>query len=79
MKKTVIIALGFSAVLTGCSNSSALEQQVNTLSNKVDKLTTEVSKLKRQQESNNQSIKALQEKQKETNKRVDNVAKSYKK
>lgn len=79
MKKTLILALSFSAVLSGCSNTSALEQQVNTLSNKVDKLTTEVSKLKRQQENNNDAVAELEKKQSELNKRMDNVAKTYKK
>jgi murein lipoprotein len=65
--------------LTGCASSDNMEQQVSTLSNKVDKLTMEVSKLNAQQAKNTAEIIALKTASDEAKQRMDNIAKSYKK
>ncbi|MEW6990889.1 LPP leucine zipper domain-containing protein [Colwelliaceae bacterium 6441] len=67
------------ALTTGCASSDGLEQQVNTLSNKVDKLTMEVAKLKAQQDKSSEAIETLTTLNTKTNQRIDNVAASYKK
>jgi murein lipoprotein len=67
------------ALTAGCSNTDALENQINTLSNKVDNLTIKVSKLKAQQDKNTTTIEQLKMLNKKTNQRIDNVAASYKK
>ena len=67
------------SLMLGCASNDGLEQQVSTLSNKVDKLTMEVSKLKAQQQKNTDAIAKLEQAQTDTNQRIDNVAASYKK
>ncbi len=79
--------------MTGCANTDALEQNINTLTNKVDALTTtvdtlstEVTELKAQQEQTNEMVaeaKAASEQAsmdaQSANERLDNMVKSYKK
>ncbi|GLX79559.1 hypothetical protein tinsulaeT_28990 [Thalassotalea insulae] len=77
LKKISLIAV--ISLTVGCASSDGLEQQVSTLSNKVDKLTMELAKVKAQQEKNTQAIDALETAQEQTNQRIDNVAASYKK
>ncbi|WP_206483722.1 LPP leucine zipper domain-containing protein [Thalassotalea sp. G2M2-11] len=74
--------LSFIALMSltiGCASNEGLEQQVSSLSNKVDKLTLEVSKIKAQQQKNTDALTILEQAQEQTNQRIDNVAASYKK
>lgn len=79
MKKCSILVALTAVTLSGCANNNAVEQQVSTLSNKVDKLTMEVSKLKAEQEKQKNALNALKQAQKETNQKLDNVSASFKK
>ena len=74
-----LLTISVIAFVTGCASSDGLEQQVNSLSQKVNKLTTEVSQLKAQQDKNTTAIAELKASSEQTNQRIDNVAKSYKK
>lgn len=73
-KLFVITTLVF---MTACASNDGMEQQVSTLSNKVDKLTMEVAKLKAQQDKNTQAISDLESMQNDANQRIDNMTKSY--
>ncbi len=75
IKKITLIASMLLAV--GCASNDGLEQKVANLSNKVDKLTMDLAKVKAQQEKNTQAISALETAQEQTNQRIDNVAASY--
>lgn len=88
IKKTTVLCLSLVTTLamTGCANTDALEQNINTLTNKVDSLSTQVSALKAQQESDSALIsetKAASEQAaidaQSANERLDNMVKSYKK
>jgi len=74
-----ILAISVIAFTTGCASSDGLEQQVTSLSQKVNMLTTEISKLEVQQDKNTQAIAELKAANDKTNQRIDNVSKSYKK
>lgn len=75
LKFPLVFAFTF---LIGCSSTKApQEQQLNTLSNKVDKLTMEVSRLKFQQEKYEAVIAELKRTNQETNQRVKNVSATY--
>lgn len=74
-RKLMIIAT--LSLTIGCASGDGLEQQVNTLSNKVDKLTLEVSKLKVQQEKSAEAMSQLKMAQEKTSERIDHVAASY--
>ncbi len=77
LKRVSII--GLAVIATACSSTDNADLRVNTLSNKVDKLTIEVSKLKAQQEKQANAIEQMKMAQAETNQRINNVAASYKK
>jgi len=88
IKKATVLCLSLVTTLamTGCANTDALEQNITTLTNKVDSLATEVSALKAQQESDSALIseaKAASEQAamdaQSANERLDNMVKSYKK
>jgi len=81
-KRNLITKLSIITTLTltiGCASNDGLEQQVTTLSNKVDQLTMDVSKLKVQQTKHTEELAKLKQAQTKTNQRIDNVAASYKK
>jgi len=77
LKRVSIV--GLAVIATACSSTDNADLRVNTLSNKVDKLTIEVSKLKAQQEKQANAIEQMKMAQAETNQRINNVAASYKK
>ncbi|GGI69680.1 Lpp/OprI family alanine-zipper lipoprotein [Shewanella gelidii] len=86
-KKVLMIAgVAMTALLGGCANTTALEESVANLGNKVDQLSSEVSMLKGQHGTMSADIKdakaAAMDAQAEAqraNARLDNVASSYKK
>lgn len=86
-KKVLTIAgLALTALLSGCANTSALQESVNNLGNKVDQLTAEVNSLKSDQgqltsgarDSKAAAMDAHAE-AKRANDRLDNMATRYKK
>ncbi|WP_259337786.1 LPP leucine zipper domain-containing protein [Colwellia sp. RSH04] len=77
MKKIAIVA--FAAAVTGCSNTSALEENITSLTNKVDALSTQVADLESQQKAISKDVSAAKEAAKSANDRIDNVVSSYKK
>ncbi|ABL99040.1 MULTISPECIES: Lpp/OprI family alanine-zipper lipoprotein [Shewanella] len=87
MKKVLLIAgVAMTALLGGCANTTALEESVANLSNKVDQLSADVSALKSEQGQIAADAKAAkaaamdaQAEAKRANDRLDNVASSYKK
>jgi len=74
-----IILLSTIIVVSGCASNEGLELQVSSLTQKVNKLTTEVSKLKMQQDKTNMKIAELKTSDEKTNQRIDNVTATYKK
>ncbi|MGL5048539.1 MAG: Lpp/OprI family alanine-zipper lipoprotein [Shewanella sp.] len=86
-KKVLMIAgLAMTALLGGCANTTALEESVATLGNKVDQLSADVGSLKSEQSklsADVQDAKAAsmdaQAEAKRANDRLDNVASRYKK
>lgn len=85
-KLLAIAALSMTAMLGGCANTTALEESVNNLGNKVDQLSAEVSSLKAGQgkiAADARTAKAVamdsQAEAKRANDRLDNLAQSYKK
>lgn len=86
-KKLMMVAgLAMTAMLGGCANTTALEQSVTNLGNKVDQLSSEVSSLKTQQNQVANDAKAAkvaamdsQAEAKRANDRLDNMASAYKK
>lgn len=90
-KKLAIVSL---VVLLGaCSNTSAIEEDLTTLTNKIDSLSSkvdslsaEVSQIKQQQDASDASTKeaiksaelAIEDAQR-ANERIDNIVSSYKK
>lgn len=79
MKKTIFTGIATIILFTGCASSNNLEQQVSTLSNKVDKLTIEVSKLKEQQEKSDRQLTQLKKASKQATQKLDNISASFKK
>jgi len=87
MKKVLLIAgVAMTALLGGCANTTALEESVANLGNKVDQLSAEVSSLKASQGDIAADAKAAkaaamdaQAEAKRANDRLDNVASRYKK
>ncbi|MDO6445550.1 LPP leucine zipper domain-containing protein [Colwellia sp. 1_MG-2023] len=79
MLTKTLLSLSFVALVTGCASSDTMDQQLSTLSNKVDKLTMEISKLNAQQAKNTATIKTLKDANEKNSQRMDNIAKSYKK
>lgn len=86
-KKVLMIAgVAMTALLGGCANTTALEESVANLGNKVDQLSTEVSALKSQQGSLSADVQdataaalvGVAESER-ANARIDNIASSYKK
>lgn len=73
----IIIALTAMLMIGCASTADPQEQQLNTLSKKVDKLTMEVSRLKFQQAQYEEKIAELKATTQQTNQRVNNVATSY--
>ncbi len=87
------IAIVSILMLAGCSNTTNLEQQIQTLSSKVDSLTMKVDAMssdvaasKSMSESNNTEIKMLKSavdsasaNANKANMRLDNLVSSYKK
>ncbi|GIU47879.1 Lpp/OprI family alanine-zipper lipoprotein [Shewanella sp. 1_MG-2023] len=86
-KKVLMIAgVAMTALLGGCANTTALEESVANLGNKVDQLSAEVSSLKSDQSKLAADVKdtkaAAMDAQAEAsraNDRIDNMASSYKK
>lgn len=86
-KKVLMIAgVAMTALLGGCANTTALEESVANLGNKVDQLSAEVSALKSEQGALAADVKDAksaamdaQAEAKRANDRIDNVASSYKK
>ncbi|ABV86297.1 Lpp/OprI family alanine-zipper lipoprotein [Shewanella pealeana] len=86
-KKVLMIAgVAMTALLGGCANTTALEESVANLGNKVDQLSAEVSSLKsdhgKMSADINDAKAAAMDAQAEAqraNDRIDNVASSYKK
>ncbi|QLE84537.1 MULTISPECIES: Lpp/OprI family alanine-zipper lipoprotein [Shewanella] len=86
-KKVLMIAgVAMTALLGGCANTTALEESVANLGNKVDQLSAEVSSLKSEQGSLASDVKDAksaamdaQAEAKRANDRIDNIASSYKK
>ncbi|MCL1092715.1 MULTISPECIES: Lpp/OprI family alanine-zipper lipoprotein [Shewanella] len=86
-KKVLLIAgVAMTALLGGCANTTALEESVANLGNKVDQLSAEVSSLKSDHgkmsaDINDAKAAAMdaQAEAKRANDRIDNVASSYKK
>ncbi len=78
-----LLSIGIIALLTGCASSDGIEKQIASLSQKVDNLTTEVSKLKNQQDKNTMAMTELKSSSESanqtTNQRIDNIASSFKK
>ncbi|GIU21165.1 MULTISPECIES: Lpp/OprI family alanine-zipper lipoprotein [unclassified Shewanella] len=86
-KKVLMIAgVAMTALLGGCANTTALEESVANLGNKVDQLSAEVSTLKSDHAKMSADINdaaaigaaGLAEAER-ANARIDNVASSYKK
>jgi len=72
--------------MTGCASVDTTDQSIANLSQKVDELSSEISKLKAQQQKNTDAIekvKAMTEQlasdSQSTNERIDNIVASYKK
>ncbi|GIU50765.1 MULTISPECIES: Lpp/OprI family alanine-zipper lipoprotein [Shewanella] len=86
-KKVLMIAgVAMTALLGGCANTTALEESVANLGNKVDQLSAEVSSLKSDHgklsaDINDAKAAAMdaQAEAQRANDRIDNVASSYKK
>ncbi|MGI2257837.1 Lpp/OprI family alanine-zipper lipoprotein [Shewanella sp. GXUN23E] len=86
-KKLMMVAgVAMTAMLGGCANTTALEESVANLGNKVDQLSAEVSSLKTEQGKVSADAKAAkaaamdaQAEAKRANDRIDNMATSYKK
>ncbi|WP_394199989.1 Lpp/OprI family alanine-zipper lipoprotein [Shewanella waksmanii] len=86
-KKVLMIAgVAMTALLGGCANTTALEESVANLGNKVDQLSAEVSSLKSEQGALASDVKDAksaamdaQAEAKRANDRIDNIASSYKK
>ncbi|GIU44275.1 Lpp/OprI family alanine-zipper lipoprotein [Shewanella algidipiscicola] len=88
MNKKVLMLAGvaMTALLGGCANTTALEESVANLGNKVDQLSAEVSSLKSEQGALSADVKDAkaaamdaQAEAKRANGRIDNIASSYKK
>ncbi len=77
VKKIALIA--FAAALTGCANTDALEQNIASLTNKVDTLSSQVSELKGQHEALSQQASEAKAAAENANDRIDNVVASFKK
>ncbi len=84
LKKITVITLALA--LSACANTDALEENITTLTNKVDALSAQVADLEAQQQStaaDAQAAKAAAEQAAEdakaANERIDNVVASYKK
>ena len=90
-KKSAIVSLV--VMLAACSNTSAIEgdlttltNKIDSLSNKVDSLSAEVSQIKQLQDASDASTKeaiksaelALEDVQR-ANERIDNIVSAYKK
>jgi murein lipoprotein len=86
-KKLLIILVSTMATINvGCTNTSALEASIANLSNEVDQLSSEVSSLKSEHNRLNADIRSSANEAKAShaeamraNKRIDNIAASYKK
>jgi murein lipoprotein len=86
-KKVLMIAgVAMTALLGGCANTTALEESVANLGNKVDQLSAEVSAMKADQSKLSADVKDAkaaamdaQAEAKRANDRLDNVATRYKK
>ncbi|UUO22747.1 hypothetical protein FGD67_05795 [Colwellia sp. M166] len=84
LKKITLITLV--AIISGCANTSALEENISQLSQKVDRLTKQVDSLTSQTKSISTEVNDLSSAQAETkmavekaNDRIDNMVASYKK
>lgn len=79
MKLRIVSLATVLITLSGCASNDGLEQQVSTLSNKVDKLTTEVSRLKAQQAKQQMALDELAKQQESTDQKLSNISSSFKK
>ena len=82
----MIAGLAMTALLGGCANTTALEESVATLGNKVDQLSADVGSLKSEQSKLSADVKDAkaasmdaQAEAKRAHDRLDNVASRYKK
>jgi murein lipoprotein len=81
-----ITAVTLALALTACANTDALEENISTLTTKVDVLSAQIADLNTQQKSivaDTQAAKDLAQQAtddaKAANERIDNVVASYKK
>ena len=84
MKKIITISLV--AIVAGCANTDALEQEVASLTNKVSVLSNDVAELKEAQMANKKSLAAVEEAAEQAssdasqaNEKVDNMVATFKK
>jgi murein lipoprotein len=77
LKKIAIVA--FAVALTGCANTEALEDKITTLTNKVDRLSSQVGEIKGQQKTLSQQTTDAKEAAESANERINNVVASFKK
>ena len=77
LKKIAIVA--FAAALTGCANTEALEENIVTLTNKVDSLSSQIGEIKGQQETLSQQTADAKAAAESANERINNVVASFKK
>ncbi|WP_025675267.1 Lpp/OprI family alanine-zipper lipoprotein [Salinivibrio socompensis] len=77
IRPMALAAIASSALLMGCTNTTALQQSVNDLSAKVDALSNDVSMMKNDVGETKDTSKMAHEEAKRANKRIDNMAQSY--
>ena len=81
-----ITAISLALTLTACANTGALEENISTLTNKVDALSAQVADLEAQQQTTTGSVQAANvaaeqaaSDAKAANERMNNIVASYKK
>ena len=86
MRLKTLLAAAMTVLVVGCANTDALEQQVSSLTNKIDTLSSQVSDLKKQQAqvsatANEAKMAAKQEASDaaKANDKVNNMVASFKK
>lgn len=86
MRLKTLLAAAMTVLVVGCANTDALEQQVSSLTNKIDTLSSQVSDLKKQQAqvsatANEAKMAAKQAASDaaKANDKVDNMVASFKK
>lgn len=77
IRPLALAAIASSAILVGCTNTTALEQSVEDLSAKVDMLSNQVSGLQGDVQDAKASSEMAYDEAKRANDRIDNMAQSY--